>query len=67
MTDKKLKVVFAPGCFDGFEGSEEELAELLAEIHKMAEDGTIMENARQLSEEEEQDLVEYLSSKEKRQ
>lgn len=65
MTDKKLKVVFAPGCFDNFEGSEEELAELLAEIHKMAEDGTIMENARQLSEEEEQDLVEYLSSKEK--
>jgi hypothetical protein len=67
MTDKKLKVIFSPGCFDGFEGSEEELAELLAEIHKMAEDGTIMENARQLSEEEEEDLLEHLKNKEKRQ
>ena len=67
MTDKKPKLIFATGCFDNFEGSEEVLAVLLAEIHKVVEDGTIMEKARQLSEEEEQDLVEYLNSKEKRQ
>jgi hypothetical protein len=32
---KTLKVEFAPGCFDDFEGSQEELDELIAEITKM--------------------------------
>ena len=64
---EKLKVVFAPGCFDGFDGSEEELAELLAEIHKMAEDGTLFENAKQLSEEEVEELKEQMEKKETRQ
>jgi alkanesulfonate monooxygenase SsuD/methylene tetrahydromethanopterin reductase-like flavin-dependent oxidoreductase (luciferase family) len=48
----KLKVVFAEGCFDGFEGSPDELAEMIAEIHKMAADGTIMHDARPLTDEE---------------
>ena len=64
---EKLKVVFAPGCFDGFDGSEEELAELLAEIHKMAEDGTLFENSKQLSEEEVEELKEQMEKKETRQ
>jgi hypothetical protein len=48
----KLKVVFAEGCFDGFEGTQEELAEMVAEIHQMAQDGTIMDGAVRLSDEE---------------
>lgn len=32
MSNKPLKVVFAPGCFDSFEGSQEELDSLMAEI-----------------------------------
>jgi phosphate uptake regulator len=32
---KELKVVFAPGCFDNFEGTQEELDEMVADIHKM--------------------------------
>lgn len=39
MEDKTLKVEFAPGCFDSFEGTQEELAELIAEIHRMVESG----------------------------
>ena len=35
MTDKKLKVEFAPGAFDHFDGTQEELDELLAEIQNM--------------------------------
>lgn len=31
---KPLKVVFAPGCFDSFEGTQEELDELLDYINK---------------------------------
>jgi hypothetical protein len=49
MTDKKLKVEFAPGCFDGFEGSQEELDELVAEIHRMAESGEIFEKSRPIN------------------
>ena len=43
---KKLEVVFAPGCFDGFEGTQEELDELIAEIHAMIESGEFLENSR---------------------
>jgi hypothetical protein len=32
MSDAPLKVVFAPGCFDSFEGTQEELDSLMAEI-----------------------------------
>lgn len=33
MTDKKeMKIQFAPGCFDSFEGTQEELDEMVAEI-----------------------------------
>ena len=40
MTDQPLKVQFAPGCFDEFEGTQEELDLLMAEIHSMFEDMT---------------------------
>jgi hypothetical protein len=36
MTDeKKLKIEFAPGAFDHFEGTQEELNEMMAEITTM--------------------------------
>lgn len=35
---KKIKVTFAPGCFDSFEGTQEELDEFVSEIMKMFED-----------------------------
>lgn len=44
--DKPLKVVFAPGAFDTFEGSQEELDELQAQIMKMFESGEAMEQAQ---------------------
>ena len=37
MTDQPLKVQFAPGCFDEFEGTQDELDLLMAEIHSMFE------------------------------
>ena len=48
MTDKKIKVEFAPGCFDNFDGTQEELDELMAEIIRMAESGEMFEQARPL-------------------
>ena len=35
--NKELKVVFAPGAFDSFEGTQEELDEMIAEVHAMFE------------------------------
>jgi hypothetical protein len=42
---KKTEIVFAPGCFDDFEGTQQELDEMIADLRKMVEDGTIMENS----------------------
>lgn len=46
--DKELKVTFAPGCFDNFEGTQEELDALMAEIMAMVKDGSILEKATTL-------------------
>ena len=64
---EKLKVVFAPGCFDNFDGTEEELAAMIADIHQMVEDGTLMENATRLTPEEEAEIMEIVKARELRQ
>ena len=38
---KPLKIEFAPGCFDSFEGTQEELDEMIAEITKAFENGEL--------------------------
>ena len=43
---KKPEIVFAPGCFDNFDGTQEELDELLAEIKRLVETGEIFEKAQ---------------------
>lgn len=46
---QKMQIVFAPGAFDHFEGTQEELDEMIAEItsemQKMMDDGTLLENS----------------------
>jgi hypothetical protein len=47
MTEKnKMKVVFAPGCFDHFDGTQEELDELVAEINNMVDSGKLFEQSK---------------------
>ena len=45
---KKPELVFAPGCFDNFEGTQEELDELLAEINRLVESGELFEKVQDL-------------------
>jgi len=45
-----MKIVFAPGCFDDFDGTQEEMNELLAEINRMIDSGELLENAVPVSE-----------------
>lgn len=46
--DKKLKITFAPGCFDNFDGTQEELDELIAEIQKGFESGEFLTQSKPL-------------------
>jgi hypothetical protein len=48
----KLKIEFAPGCFDSFEGTQEELTEFVAEITRMFQNGEVQELSRPLDIEE---------------
>lgn len=54
--DEKMKVVFAPGCFDSFDGTQEELDKFLEEITKMMESGEFLLNAKRLTDDEIDDL-----------
>jgi len=48
MTDEKdepMKLVFAPGCFDGFEGTQEELDAMQAEIMELFTSGDFFANS----------------------
>jgi hypothetical protein len=45
MTKKKMKITFAPGAFDTFDGTQEELDALVAELERMAESGELEENS----------------------
>jgi len=51
------KIIFAPGCFDNFEGTQEELQELLAEIQRLITTGEFFEQATPLSDEDMDDLL----------
>jgi len=46
--EKKITVTFAPGAFDGFEGTQEELDDLIAEITRMAQSGELVNNSNEL-------------------
>lgn len=56
--DKKaVEVVFAPGCFDKFEGSQEELDELIQQIKNMAQTGELFSQLTPAEYEDIQDLI----------
>lgn len=56
MTDKEIKIVFTPGCFDNFDGSQEELDQLISDIQAMVEDGSLFDEAKMLTEDDLEDL-----------
>ena len=57
--EKKMKIEFAPGCFDNLEGTQEELDELVKEIQNMFEGKSqeeIEAQSREISEEDWEEL-----------
>lgn len=64
--DKLTKIEFAPGCFDDFEGTQEELNELIADLKNMVTSGTLWENTLPVDEKEEEELIKLLAQKQAR-
>lgn len=60
----KIKVVFAPGSLDTFEGTQEELDELVAQIKDMLADG-IPDDAIPVTPEEEEEMQRLFDKQEK--
>jgi hypothetical protein len=63
---KNLKVEFAPGCFDNFEGTQEELDELISSIKDMFASGEAQKKARPIDfedlDDEDLELIEKLEA-----
>jgi len=49
---KELEIVFVPGCFDHFDGTQEELDELMEQIKEMFTSGEALTKAIPLSEDD---------------
>jgi hypothetical protein len=66
MSDNKIKLpngmelVFAPGCFDSFEGTQEELDELVKEITESFISGEALTEAKSISDLSEEEIEEIL-------
>ena len=59
MTEKKpLRVIFDPGCFNNFEGTQAELDEFVKQIQAFAESGLLLENSVELTDEDIEELDE---------
>lgn len=56
MNKKPTQIFFAPGCFDNFEGTQQELDQLIADIQSMVETGEIFDRAVPLEELESSDF-----------
>jgi len=53
----KPKLIFAPGAFDEFEGTQEELDELVNEIRKKFEDGSWLEESEPINLDELDEVI----------
>lgn len=65
---KELKIEFAPGCFDNFEGTQEELDALVNQIKEMFASGEAQKLARPLDfddlDEEDYEILEKFAEQE---
>jgi len=55
-TDKITQVEFAPGCFDDWDGTQQELDDLITEIKRMANTGELLDSATEIDLEDLKDV-----------
>lgn len=46
---QEVKIEFAPGCFDNFEGTQEELNAMIEDIERMVKSGELQEKSEPLN------------------
>ena len=61
--NKELKVVFAPGCFDDFEGTQEELDALMKHIRALAASGELERSAEEIPLDVIDDIYDLIATK----
>ena len=65
--NKPTKIVFAEGCFDEFDGTQEELNELISQLTAMAESGELLEKSVPVDldniDDEDRDIISALNQK----
>jgi hypothetical protein len=49
--EKKIKIEFAPGCFDNLDMTQEEMDKFVVELQSMADSGELFENSQELDDE----------------
>jgi hypothetical protein len=64
---KKIEIEFAEGCFDEFDGTQEELHEIIAYIRELVDTGKLEEEAVLLTDEEAEVVLQNMDNKETRQ
>ena len=61
--NKPTKIEFAPGCFDDFNGTQEELNALMVYLTELVSSGKLMLESEPLTDEEALELEEHLLKK----
>ncbi len=61
--DKPLTLKFAPGCFDDWDGTPEELQELITQIRQLVDDGSILEHSHPVPDEETEEIMARLAER----
>jgi len=61
--NKPTKIEFAPGCFDDFNGTQEELNALMVHLTELVSSGKLMLESEPLTDEEALELEEHLLKK----
>lgn len=54
--EKHMKIEFGEGCFDGFDGTQEELDELITRFKQLVEEDMLEEFSSPITEEELEEL-----------
>lgn len=59
----KFTIEFAPGCFDDFEGTQDELEELVLQIMALADNGELFNESIPVSEEEAHQIFQKIKNR----
>jgi len=63
LNPEQMQLEFAPGCFDEFDGTQEELDEFIAKLQRMFSSGEFAKQSRPVTEDSFKDLSPEMQQK----